>query len=75
MNEKKNQLRISESIAKFKMKAKMFLRKFSAMSKNLKNEFRMLKKMIQLSFDSDCKSAKHYSFILHTNEKIRRFDQ
>ena len=75
MNEKKNRLRIFESIAKFETKTKMFLRKFSVMSKNSKNEFRMLKKIIQLSFDFDCKSAKRYSFILHTNEKIKKFDQ
>ena len=41
---KKNRLRIFESIAKFEAKAKMFLRKFSVMSKNSKNEFRMSKK-------------------------------
>ena len=71
----KNRLRIFESIAKFEAKAKMFLRKFSIMSKNLKNKFRMLKKMIQLSFDFDCKFAKRYSFILHISEKIKKFDQ
>ena len=75
MNEKKNRLRISESIAKFETKMKLFLRDFSVMSKNSKNEFCMLKKMIQLSFDFDCKSAKRYFFILHISEKIRKFDQ
>ena len=75
MNEKKNRLRTFESIAKFETKAKLFLRKFSVMSKNSKNEFRMSKKMIQLSFGFDCKSAKRYFFILHTSEKIKKFNQ
>ena len=58
-----------------KRKRNCFCVNFQLCRKIRKMNFVCQKKMIQLSFDFDCKSAKRYSFILHTNEKIKRFDQ
>ena len=58
-----------------KRKRNCFCVNFQLCRKIRKMNFVCQKKMIQLSFDFDCKFAKRYSFILHTSEKIRKFDQ